>query len=71
MKRNTNTIGIVQDEQFLTTDQVAEMLGFSRSTVYALQYRGSLPCHRLPGSRKLIFKRSEIQRILDEGSING
>ncbi len=49
----------------LTADQVAELLGVNRKTVYAAVERGEIP-HRRLGAR-VLFSRAAIMRWLDGG----
>lgn len=48
-----------QDKEILTLDEVIELTGLKRNTIYGLRYAGKIP-HFKFGPRLLRFKRSEI-----------
>ena len=48
--------------QILTADQVAELLGVNRKTIYEAASRGEIPHRRL--GRRLIFERGVVLRWL-------
>jgi excisionase family DNA binding protein len=49
-----------------SVEEVAEVLGLSRSKTYALVARGDIPVVPLAGRRKLIA-RATVDRLLDGG----
>ncbi len=49
--------------EVLTVDQVADLLGLGRNTVYEAANRGEIP-HRRVG-RRLIFSRSAVMQWLN------
>ena len=51
----------------LNFDEVAELLGCGRNTVYKLRDEGLLKATRPKGMRAYLVERTEIQRILAEG----
>lgn len=55
----------------LTTDQVAELLGYHPRTVLAKVKEGRLPGYRLPGSRKVQYVRDEILATLGRAPAAG
>lgn len=48
----------------MNTREVAEMLGLSRTTVKQLVRRGEIPHYRIPGVRRLLFRRAEVEAWL-------
>ena len=48
--------------QILTADQVADLLGVNRKTIYEAASRGDIPHRRL--GRRLIFERGVVLRWL-------
>jgi len=50
----------------MNADEVAELLGVDRKTVYDAAGRGELPCRRL--GRRLIFGRDAIMAWLNKGA---
>jgi excisionase family DNA binding protein len=50
----------------LTTDQVAEILGMQRQTIYTWARNGKLDAIKLPGGKqgKLRFRRDYIEAII-------
>ncbi len=47
-----------RDPDILDADQVAEMLGLNRKTVYEAVHKGQLPCRRI--GRRLVFFRPAL-----------
>lgn len=50
----------------LTAAQVAQLLSLNVVTVRNLAADGTLPASRIPGTRKWLFKLTEIMDFLDE-----
>jgi len=48
-----------QNKEILTLQEVMELTGLKRNTIYCLRYAGAIP-HFHFGKRLLRFKRSEI-----------
>jgi excisionase family DNA binding protein len=46
-----------------TADELAELLGVDRKTVYEFATRGEIPCRRL--GRRVLFPRAAILRWLE------
>ena len=44
-----------------TTEELAKVLGISKTEIYKMTAKNEIPCHR-PTGRRLIFKRKEINR---------
>jgi excisionase family DNA binding protein len=59
-----DTTGEESESVALTADEVADMLGVSRNTVYDAAGRGELPCRRI--GRRIIFGRAAIMAWLNE-----
>jgi excisionase family DNA binding protein len=55
-------------EEFLTFDQGADFLGLSPSYCYKLTHTNRLPFYR-PGGKKIYFKRSELQKWIEDHRI--
>ena len=51
-------------EDMLSADDVAEMLGVNRKTVYEYATKGEIPCKRL--GRRLLFYRPTILSWLEK-----
>lgn len=52
---------------YLTTEQVAKVLGVKRSTIYAYVSRGRLTSHRITGVDGSVFAVDEIEALLATG----
>lgn len=46
----------------MTADEVAELLGLNRKTVYMAAKRGQIPCRQV--GKKFLFSRSAVQAWL-------
>jgi len=57
------------DETYLTVAEVAEMLKLNQQTVRNWIDQGSLPAFRV--GRRVRIKRSDLQRVLNEGYSSG
>jgi excisionase family DNA binding protein len=57
--------GELQEESFLTVADVAEMLKLNQQTVRNWIDQGSLPALRV--GRRVRIKRSDLDRVLEEG----
>ena len=55
----------LQEESFLTVAEVAEMLKLNQQTVRNWIDQGSLPALRV--GRRVRIKRSDLERVLEEG----
>jgi excisionase family DNA binding protein len=53
------------ENDFLLSEDVAELLGISRSTVQEQMSRHLLPHRRLPGTRRCIVPRKDFEQWLD------
>jgi excisionase family DNA binding protein len=47
--------------------EAAELLKITVATVYQLTHRREIPFYKLPGGKKLIFKRDELLNYLQSG----
>ena len=54
----------MDDEPFLTLPQVAELLHLSERTIFDMTRDGRLPARRLPGTRKYLYVRREIEDLV-------
>jgi excisionase family DNA binding protein len=50
----------------ITADEVAELLGIARKTVYEAAGRGDIPCRRL--GRRVLFSRRVILQWLEQSN---
>ena len=57
------------EDDLLTTAQVAQMLHVSPQTVGRLVKSGSLPAHRIPGTRQLLFWRHQIAELVNANRV--
>lgn len=53
------------EARYLVVEEVAELLHCSTRTVQELVGKAALPHRRLPGMRRTLFVRDEIQQCLD------
>ncbi|HEY2437289.1 MAG TPA: helix-turn-helix domain-containing protein [Solirubrobacteraceae bacterium] len=58
-----------QEESFLTVAEVAELLKLNQQTVRNWIDQGSLPALRV--GRRVRIRRSDFERLLEQGSISG
>ena len=54
------------EERFMTMEEVGNLMGLDRSTVYNWKRKGLLPHYKI-GKRAVRFKRSEILQWLEPG----
>lgn len=52
---------------WLSVNEVADYLGLSISTIYQYVHRGIIPFKKIPGSRKLIFSKHDIDEWVGTG----
>lgn len=52
------------EDDLLTAPQVALLLHMSLRTVFKLIAEGTLPARRLPGTRKLLFRRGDVLAVV-------
>ncbi|MBR8703329.1 helix-turn-helix domain-containing protein [Porphyromonas levii] len=57
-------------EQYLTSEEVCEMLHISPRTLQEYRSSGLLPFYKLAGRSKALFKLSDIQKVLEEHYYN-
>lgn len=56
------------DTPWLSAEQAAEYLALSsKQALYQAVRRGEIPCYRL--GKRLRFKRSELDRLLEQGRV--
>jgi excisionase family DNA binding protein len=58
------------EDDLLSTAQVAQMLHVSPQTVSRLVKSGSLPAHRIPGTRQLLFWRHQIAELVNANRVH-
>lgn len=51
----------------LTIEEVAELSGYSKHTIYGKIHRNEIPFKKVGGSRKLFFDSDEIHRWIENG----
>ena len=51
---------------FLTVNEAAQLLGVSKSTLRNWERRGKVLAHRHPINRYRLFRRAELERILEQ-----
>jgi excisionase family DNA binding protein len=54
---------------FMTSSEVAAHLRCSLRTVHELTRQGAIPHRKMPGSRRCLFLREEIDRWVDGGEL--
>jgi excisionase family DNA binding protein len=47
-------------ENILSTDEVCDLTGYSKKTIYLLIQKREIPFHKVAGRRRLFFYKSEI-----------
>jgi DNA (cytosine-5)-methyltransferase 1 len=57
---------MMRQEGFLRVKEAARMLGVSPNTVRAWGADGKIPEYRHPVNRYRLYRRAELERILDE-----
>lgn len=57
---------MLRQEGFLRVKEAARMLGVSPNTVRAWGADGKIPEYRHPVNRYRLYRRAELERILDE-----
>jgi DNA (cytosine-5)-methyltransferase 1 len=57
---------MMQQEGFLRVKEAARMLGVSPNTIRAWGADGKIPEYRHPVNRYRLYRRAELERILDE-----
>lgn len=55
---------IAELPDFCTVDDLAQILGVSRSTAYRMAAKGNIPCLRI--GKRVILSRDHLQRWVDE-----
>ena len=65
-KQNAETM-VSNSEEFLSIDKVADYLNLSKSAIYKFTMKNEIPYFKR--SRKLYFKRKEIEKWLEEGKV--
>lgn len=55
----------INANEILLTEDIAEILGWSRATVQEKMARGLLPHRRLPGTRRCLTPRADLEAWLD------
>lgn len=68
-KDNNVKGGFNMRDNFLTVNQVAEIMGVSRFTIYRMVHNGTLPAYRVNNKKLIRFKQSDINRMLEGSKI--
>ena len=55
---------VLDGEEYLTVDEAARLLGIKRATLYAYVSRGVLRSYRQGIKRQRLYRRSEIEGLL-------
>lgn len=50
----------LSSRDWFSIDQIADYLSLSKNTIYQYVHRNQIPHHKIPHSRKLIFRKEEI-----------
>jgi excisionase family DNA binding protein len=53
--------------RFLTVEEAAELLRCSTRSVHERTRLRELPCRRLPGTRRVLFRREELEAWVESG----
>ncbi len=62
------SLGRLEDD-ILSTEQVAQLLHVSTKTVINFVQNGTLTAHRLPGTRRFLFWRRDIIRLIEDSVV--
>ena len=62
------SLGRLEDD-VLTTAQVAQLLHVTPTTVIKFVQDGTLTAHRLPGTRRFLFWRRDIIRLIEDSVV--
>ena len=62
------SLGRLEDD-LLTTAQVAQLLHVTPTTVIKFVQDGTLTAHRLPGTRRFLFWRRDIIRLIEDSVV--
>jgi excisionase family DNA binding protein len=52
---------------YRTVEEAAEILRVSTRTVHGLTGRRAIPCRRLPGTRRVLFRDGELEAWIESG----
>ena len=58
---------VVNGEEYLTVDEAARRLGVKAATLYAYVSRGVLPSYRQGIKRQRLYRRADVERLLELG----
>tara|TARA_R110002020_G_scaffold50858_16_gene144152 strand:+ start:2667 stop:2855 length:189 start_codon:yes stop_codon:yes gene_type:complete len=53
---------------YMTVTQVAEYLQMSPASVWRFRSEGKLKAYRIPGTRLIRFRRSEIEKVMEKAT---
>jgi citrate synthase len=56
---------IIDGEEYLTVDEAARLLGVKRATLYAYVSRGVLRSYRQGIKRQRLYRRTEVEALLE------
>jgi len=56
----------MEEQENLTVQEASLLLRLSKATVWAMCKRGKLPCFKLPGSRRWLINRRELEKLQRE-----
>ena len=62
------SLGRLEDD-VLSTEQVAQLLHVHPNTVLKFVQNGTLTAHRLPGTRRFLFWRRDIIRLIEDSVV--
>lgn len=54
------------DEQFLTVEQVAEILKVSKQTAWSWCKKGKIPAFKMPNSRRWLISSKDLEKLQKE-----
>tara|TARA_B100001093_G_C26442288_1_gene848628 strand:- start:23 stop:244 length:222 start_codon:yes stop_codon:yes gene_type:complete len=67
----TRIIDDFDSPEYLTTEEVAKLYPFySANTLRVLRYRGKSPLPYIKITRKVLYDRSEVERILGKSTVD-
>jgi excisionase family DNA binding protein len=59
---------IAANEPYWTIDQASDYLRIAVTTIYGLSSRGQIPFFKAPHTKKLLFRRSALQKWVESKS---
>ncbi len=69
MEKVLNQVRSIGSKERLNIDEVSELTGYKKSTLYQMVNNKRIPYRKLPNSNKLLFITKEIEAWLDKSEV--